>query len=723
MISKDGITQENILTVIKDIATYGLTMESSEIIKSQLSQIYNLCNEDITLQSISPPKEDSFNIRELVSVPEAGVSATDTSIIDYNEAVALINVDSTAEEIIQQELHTADHVPDSKVDSNTVELVEEQLNEVVQQECAAIAEKEPLEHDNECSSEDYSEAHEDGPELLPKDFEFEEEESDAAYTIDRSQLPHDLISDEESLSDLDDVEIEAYLLSAADETNLSVLDESTIDVEPIEKRLSDRSMPRPLKFQDEELMDQNEAIKQLKLVAPSPISESSSSLELGSAAAKPRNLVESIVNDTVFSQDTFDRLNPTLSTIFSSKGSLEEVVPQPEVPVTMDTPQSSRNPSIDIPRASSEASIQPLESPNYKRSRSIDTPSLRQTFLMQQHQKSIQKMQSIQSMQQLQAVEQYKNRPQSQKYAKEAQMRHFITGKDEPYAAPEPFSPVQGPPVVIPQAPHARITVNNVSTSSLNDKLITYLKNVKTLRTTEDKINVYKIMLQLLGKHQIEMGETIKPFYASIIDGLKKCKDVEAYYLLGSLYKQGNTGKQTQDWSKAFKYFSMGSKGGHSKCRYFAAYCYTKGLGCRIDLNVANRYFLSSANSGITAAMAHCGDMYLYGIYNCNRDRDQALYWYRNAASTTEPTESKLYALFRLGFEFINSDTEHDQEYAFSCLNKGIQYVPCLYGVACCLEFGIGCPVDKQTSEKYFDLAAAKGYKEMETISELRAPL
>ena len=320
------------------------------------------------------------------------------------------------------------------------------------------------------------------------------------------------------------------------------------------------------------------------------------------------------------------------------------------------------------------------------------------------------------------------------KLSQEAKIRHFIRGEEEPFVMPpqqprkssniykQPIIPIPAPPR---KNSNSEITVNNVTTDSVDSKLQNYLKNVKSLKDKTAQIQIYRIMITMLKQHSHDLGsDKTKSFHANIVDGLRKLKDAEANYILGGLYKNGLIDGE-RNWDKAFKYYSLGSKAGHQRCRYYTAYCCSRGIGTKVDPNVANRYFISSANSNIVEAMVHCGDMFLFGINNSQIDHDQARYWYRNAAFTNDHSESKMYALFRLGFEYINSDHEHDQDYAFEVLEKASQcnYGPAIYGMGCCLEFGIGTDKNEVMANQLYQKAAQYGFTDVETLGVLRAPL
>lgn len=213
----------------------------------------------------------------------------------------------------------------------------------------------------------------------------------------------------------------------------------------------------------------------------------------------------------------------------------------------------------------------------------------------------------------------------------------------------------------------------------------------------------------------------------AILEGLLKCRDSEGYYIQGQLHRLGYV-DGVASWEKAYKFYSMGAKQGHSRCRYYVALCLHQGYINRQDHNLANRYYLSAGNSGVQEAMAICGDMYKFGICNAKHDMESALYWYRNCASAEDvddqPSDSKLYSLFRLGLEFMNNRDENDQEYAFTVLRQASKhfYGPALFAFSECIKKGIGCEADPKLAERVLEQAELKGFKTEADVSSCRAP-
>lgn len=125
--------------------------------------------------------------------------------------------------------------------------------------------------------------------------------------------------------------------------------------------------------------------------------------------------------------------------------------------------------------------------------------------------------------------------------------------------------------------------------------------------------------------------------------------DVTAQYALGRLYHQG--GFDTQDFARAFRWYSEAAGKGHAGAQYAIGTMYAKGEGVKQSYFRAAEWYRLAANLGGHAdARLALGELHFHGR-GVPHDYAEALAWYRKAARQGHPVAQHLLgAMYRDGW-------------------------------------------------------------------------
>lgn len=111
---------------------------------------------------------------------------------------------------------------------------------------------------------------------------------------------------------------------------------------------------------------------------------------------------------------------------------------------------------------------------------------------------------------------------------------------------------------------------------------------------------------------------------ASCYKKAEEFNDLDGINNLGNCYYYGNgIGKNEK---LAVQHYKKGAEYNHGVSQYNLAYCYEHGTGEKKDELAAFMWYLKAGKNGIVKAQKRLGDYYL------NRDMNEAIYWYKNAA-------------------------------------------------------------------------------------------
>ena len=105
----------------------------------------------------------------------------------------------------------------------------------------------------------------------------------------------------------------------------------------------------------------------------------------------------------------------------------------------------------------------------------------------------------------------------------------------------------------------------------------------------------------------------------------------EAQYCLGLAYYKGEG--VVKDYLLAVKWFTEAAKQGHAHAQNNLGQCYLKGEGVVQSITEGLKWVTESANKGNADAQCSLGSYYEYGAYGIKKDLDQAVLWYKKAAS------------------------------------------------------------------------------------------
>ena len=98
---------------------------------------------------------------------------------------------------------------------------------------------------------------------------------------------------------------------------------------------------------------------------------------------------------------------------------------------------------------------------------------------------------------------------------------------------------------------------------------------------------------------------------------------------LGLSYFFGNDGN-SQDFQKAFDYFTTAAQEGNADAICMLGYMYEKGTGVTQDYDKAFDFYKKASEQNQSGAQNSLGRMYANGL-GVEKDKEQALFWYRKA--------------------------------------------------------------------------------------------
>jgi hypothetical protein len=104
--------------------------------------------------------------------------------------------------------------------------------------------------------------------------------------------------------------------------------------------------------------------------------------------------------------------------------------------------------------------------------------------------------------------------------------------------------------------------------------------------------------------------------------------NIIAMYNLGRCYL--NEFGEKND-NKAFELFKLSAEGGYSGGITMLGYCYSNGIGTKINKQKAFELYQNAANLGHEVAQYNLALMYEFGK-GITKDKDKAIYWYKKSA-------------------------------------------------------------------------------------------
>lgn len=107
--------------------------------------------------------------------------------------------------------------------------------------------------------------------------------------------------------------------------------------------------------------------------------------------------------------------------------------------------------------------------------------------------------------------------------------------------------------------------------------------------------------------------------------------DSEAMYCLGLSYQAGEGVPQSD--VEAAKWFQLATDKGHENAANNLGYMYAIGKGVNKDLDKAGMLYLQAAKRGSVNAQYVIGLWYLDGLFNFPKNENEALFWFKKAAS------------------------------------------------------------------------------------------
>lgn len=186
-------------------------------------------------------------------------------------------------------------------------------------------------------------------------------------------------------------------------------------------------------------------------------------------------------------------------------------------------------------------------------------------------------------------------------------------------------------------------------------------------RGGKNLINVMIRGLAFIMVSFVIMSTDIIPAEAAVAKGVSINKDQVAkqdnaaasrYMQVGSDFYFGDNGRQ-QDYAMSMNNYKVAAYMGDADAMFMLGHMYenafTLGLGMP-DYELAEYWYLQSAESGSTDAMVALGDMYFLGREE-NR-QEKALHWYEKAAYLGN-TQGMIWA----GILNVREEAEADQEY------------------------------------------------------------
>ena len=132
------------------------------------------------------------------------------------------------------------------------------------------------------------------------------------------------------------------------------------------------------------------------------------------------------------------------------------------------------------------------------------------------------------------------------------------------------------------------------------------------------------------------------------------------YYDLGFNYLENN------EYEKALEYFNKAIELNESAGYNGLAVCYEEGKGVEQNIQLANKYYLLSAEKGYPSAMRNIAVQYLNGN-GVEKDPTVSVYWWKKAANE----HNDAIAMFNLGYACAKGiGTNQDYNQAFYWYEK-----------------------------------------------------
>ena len=217
---------------------------------------------------------------------------------------------------------------------------------------------------------------------------------------------------------------------------------------------------------------------------------------------------------------------------------------------------------------------------------------------------------------------------------------------------------------------------------------------------------------------------------------------------LGMWHHKGKAGVVTQDFAKAFSYFSKAAKQGHTLSHYYLGLMYKAGEGCEKNLTEAFAHLQEAAEAGLSLAQVELGKWYSSGVKDIvPKDFDKSLSYFNRAA--LQGNKSAQYSLaviyengilgvkkdvnkalsyfqqaadagddsaqFDLGMYYYNGsdgivaqDFGQAMKYLVQAAKQG--HLVATHNLGVMYRDGQGCQINLQTALGYFQQAADAGY-------------
>ena len=240
----------------------------------------------------------------------------------------------------------------------------------------------------------------------------------------------------------------------------------------------------------------------------------------------------------------------------------------------------------------------------------------------------------------------------------------------------------------------------------LNVKKINYLKGFYWIiqSSNQKEVKAYLILYRFYSKlvNDIDNKQTIQycKFAAYFGDSLGQ-------YLLAAHYLEGNFSVE-KDIEKAIALFQLSAEKGNSLSQSYLGEVYYHGLHhCEKNLEKSFHFYKLAADQNLPSAQYMIASFYISGE-GVDRDIVEGLKWMRLSALHNYPkAQFELGTLFYHGFSSIKQDYER----AFYYFNlAAIQfYLPAIFHVASCYDFGHGVKEDKNKAFSLYKLAAVEG--------------
>ncbi|KAF8633544.1 hypothetical protein AX15_001347 [Amanita polypyramis BW_CC] len=188
-------------------------------------------------------------------------------------------------------------------------------------------------------------------------------------------------------------------------------------------------------------------------------------------------------------------------------------------------------------------------------------------------------------------------------------------------------------------------------------------------------------------------------------------------YFLADCYANGmGTGKNKQDFDRAYPLFVLAAKHGHPDAAYRAGTCCENGWGCRRESAKAVQFYRKAAAALHPGAMYRLGIAELNGELGLSKSPKEGVKWLkRSAEHATAEFPHALHELALLHERGIDNVLFVDFEYSVELLAQAAElgYPPSAYRLGECYEYGkIGCPQDAALSIHYYNIAAQQNHRE-----------